>query len=454
MIHGLEGRRLEKGTGRVFGWLYWLVVVAIVLANVIPLAGEYLFTMHGWKSYFLDFHLVDEQGRSHSGLMGLGSTSLVDGEIFQYGFETDEQGAVEERKQYVGRGVDADGFHWGDRGFLWSGMLDKFPGRRGWVDGGRTGREIKPWQQGELAGPGAQWDIQGPKLSVLGAFPLYVVEFENDHFKMHLNYRSRSRHWYHWNQGATFTTGDFGHGNMSELPCDIAGSIVHKTGNERYNVSGWGLIEDAVGSPWNWFEWGSHNWFSSNYPNGWAVGFWLAPDDWQWGYNVSPHEAWVYDASRGEFYHGERVEFLHREWGYEDINGIEYPKSYRVRAVTNQGVVELSAESLTFKPILVGVKYVPLDIKMAYSKGRMEGTFTYFDGSSVALTNGVGTMEFFPRYVPNMIYITPWSLAFLVFLVGGRSIRQSRTDRAKAKRTVWRMVACWCAILALTLVWL
>jgi len=141
-------------------------------------------------------------------------------------------------------------------------------------------------------------------------------------------------------------------------------------------------------------------------------------------------------------------------WGDEDINGMKYPKSYRVRAVTNQGVVELSAESLTFKPILVGVKYMPLDIKMAYSKGRMEGTFTYFDGSSVALTDGVGTMEFFPRYVPNMIYITPWSLALLVFLVGGRSLRQSREDRPKARRTVWRMVACWCAILALTFVWL
>lgn len=445
---------MAGGANKIFGRLYWLAILTIVLINVIPLAGEYLFTMNGWKSYFLDFHLVDEQGRSHSGLMGLGSISLADGEIFQYGFETGGEGVVEERKQYVGRGTDADGFHWGDRGFLWSGVLDYLPGRRGWADGGRTGRDIKPWQQGELSGPGAQWDIQGPKLSVLGEFPVYAVRFENDHFKMDLNYRSRSRHWYHWNQGATFRTGDFGHGNMSELPCDVTGSIVHKMGNERYDVSGWGLMEDAVGTPWNWFEWGSHNWFSSNYPNGWAVGFWLAPDDWQWGYNVSPHEAWVYDASRGEFYHGERVEFLNREWGYEEINGMKYPKRYRVRAVTNQGVAELSAESATFKPILVNVKYMPLDIKMAYSKGRMEGTFTYFDGSSVALTDGVGTMEFFPRYVPNMITITPWSLALLVFLVGGRSIVRNRADRPKVERAVWGMVVSLSALAALTLVWL
>ena len=57
MIHGLEGRSVTRGTSKIFGWLYWLVIVSIVLINVIPLAGEYLFTMHGWKSYFLDFHL-------------------------------------------------------------------------------------------------------------------------------------------------------------------------------------------------------------------------------------------------------------------------------------------------------------------------------------------------------------------------------------------------------------
>jgi len=45
MIHGLEGRIVARGTSKVFGWLYWLVIVAIVLINVIPLAGEYLFTM-------------------------------------------------------------------------------------------------------------------------------------------------------------------------------------------------------------------------------------------------------------------------------------------------------------------------------------------------------------------------------------------------------------------------
>ena len=62
MIHGIEGRSVARGTSKIFGWLYWLFVVSIVLINVIPLAGEYLFTMHGWKSYFLDFHLIDEQG--------------------------------------------------------------------------------------------------------------------------------------------------------------------------------------------------------------------------------------------------------------------------------------------------------------------------------------------------------------------------------------------------------
>ena len=98
---------MTRGTNKILGRLYWPVIVAIVLINVIPLAGEYLFTMHGWKSYFLDFHLVDEQGRSHSGLMGLGSISLVDGEIFQYGFETGGQGAVKTSASRRKRGRSA-----------------------------------------------------------------------------------------------------------------------------------------------------------------------------------------------------------------------------------------------------------------------------------------------------------------------------------------------------------
>ena len=67
---------MAKGTSKVIGWLYWLVIVSIVLINVIPLAGEYLFTMYGWKSYFLDFHLADEQGLMEDAV-GLGSPALV-----------------------------------------------------------------------------------------------------------------------------------------------------------------------------------------------------------------------------------------------------------------------------------------------------------------------------------------------------------------------------------------
>lgn len=445
---------MAEHSSRAGRLLYVLAVLALVLINVVPLAGEYLFTMYGWKSYFLDFHLMDEQGRRHSGFLGLGTIPLADGEICQYAFQAGPERTGDNRKKHVNQGLDKDGFHWGDRGFLWSGALDYMPGRKGFVDGGRIGRKIEPWQQGELTGPGALWDIKGPGLSVLGTYPLYVVEYDSPFFTMKLNFRSRSSGWYHWNEGRTFTTGDYGQGNMSELPCNVTGTILHKADQSVHRVKGWGVMEDAVGTPWNWFEWGEHNWFSSNFPNGWAVGFWLAPDDWQWGYNVSPHEVWVFDASRKQFYQGKRAEFLDFEWGYEPVNGMKYPKQYRLRAVTDSGVVELSAESVSFKPILAGVKFVPMDIKMAYSAAVMEGTFTYFDGSSVALGDGMGTMEFFPRYMPDMLVITPWSLALLALLLGGRSIRRHRDDKAKVRRAVWGILTAWLSVGFLTLYWM
>ena len=445
---------MGKGTSRIILVCYRLAVTLLVLVNVIPLAGEVLFTLHGWKSYFLDFNVVDESGRAHSGFLGLGSIPLADGEIFQYAFQNGDEEASSARKRPVTLGPDADGFVWGDRGHLWAGSLDYLPARRGLVDGARIGRKIEPWQQGELSGPGAPWDIQGPLLSVLGQYPVYTVEYENDYFKLELAYRSRSRGWYLWNQGETFRTGDFGHGNMSELPCNVTGQIVHKARSETFAVTGYGVMETAVGTPWNWFEWGSHNWFSSNYPNGWAVGFWLAPDDWQWGYHVSPHEMWVYDPARNQYYHGKRVEFLEYDWGYDDIHHVKYPKAYRVRGATNEGVAEISATSVSYKPILVDVKYSPLDIHMTYSRAVMQGTFTYPDGTSVALTDGRGTMEFYPRTIPDMIYITPWSLALLVLLVGGRRITLNLADRKKVRHTLRIMLACWAGIAALTLYWL
>ena len=445
---------MSESRSRVLHVLYLVAVTLLVLINVVPLAGEYLFTMHGWKSYFLDFNLLDQEGKRHSGLVGLGTIPLRDGEILQYGYEAGPERAGPERKRSVLGAPDADGFHWADRGFLWCGYLKYFPARQYVVDGKRIGRKIEPWQQGELSGPGAPWDVQGPTISFLGNYPEYVVAWENPSFKFDLTYRSRASSWYHWNGGETFTTGDFGHGNMSELPCNVTGTILHKADNTVHNVSGWGVMEDAVGNPWNWFEWGNHNWFSCDFGNGWALGFWLAPDDWQWGYNVSPHEVWVYDSTNHRFYHGKRVEFLEYEWGHDPINGIKYPLKYAIRAVTDAGVLEMRARSVSYTPILVDVKYLPVDIKLTYSAAAMDGGFTYFDGSSVELKNGMGTMEYYPRYTPNMITITPWSLALLALLIGGRSIRTNRGDPRKAKRAVWAIIASWLAIGLLTLKWL
>jgi len=63
-------------------------------------------------------------------------------------------------------------------------------------------------------------------------------------------------------------------------------------------------------------------------------------------------------------------------------------------------------------------------------------------------------MEFFPNNVPNMIYITPWSLALLGLLIGGRRIGKYRKDKVKVKRAVWGILASWAAIALLTIVWM
>ncbi|UCD83395.1 MAG: hypothetical protein JSU92_08715, partial [Deltaproteobacteria bacterium] len=400
-------------------WLYVLAIVVILSINIIPtVIGEYAFTMHGWKSYYLDFHLTDEEGRGHSGLCGLVTIPLADVEGVFYAFEVGEGIEVEKHKRKViEHRRDANGFHWGDGAYLWSGNIGPIPAPGGIVEGKRINREIKPWHQGELSGPGAPWDAQGNRLSFLGNFPRYAVDFEDEYFKLNLECKARASGWYLYNQGKTFTTGDFGHGNCSELPCNVTGEITHKKSNTVYKVSGWGLLEDALGTPWNWFDWGSHNWFSSNFSNGWAVGFWLAPDDWQWGYHEGPHELWVWDASRARYYTAKRVEYLDFTWEREEINGIKFPRSYRVRAVTDAGVAEITARCKSLNPIIVGVDYLPIDssenfwlwlvatfyrtlplkTRLNYSEAEIEGMFTYLDGTSVELEDGMGTMEFFPN---------------------------------------------------------
>jgi len=461
---------------KILRLFYFLTITAILLLNLVPtLIGEYAFTMHGWKSYYLDFHLQDEAGRAHSGLCGLITIPLADIEGMFYAFEVGPGEEVSRHKRKViDYRKDENGFHWGDGNFLWSGNIGPLPARGGMVEGKRLNRVIGPREQAELTGPGAPWDARGKRLSFLGEYPLYVVEFEDEYFKFILKCRSRATGWYLYNRGEKFTTGDFGRGNCSELPCNVAGEITHKKSGKTFRVSGSGLLEDALGDPWNWFDWGSHNWFSSNFPTGWAVDFWLAPDDWQWGYHEGPHELWVYDATRKQYYTAKKVEYLDFKWDRDEVNEIKFPRSYRVRAVTEAGVAEITAESVSLNPIVVGVDYVPVErsenfwvwlaakfyrllplkIRLTYSEAKISGVFTYLDGTSVELKDGKGTMEFFPRNVPDMIYITPWSLALLVLLVGGHHLRKNWGDKTRRRRIIGGILAGLVSIAALTLYWM
>ncbi len=440
----------KKGLGRLFG-----ISVGILIAiNAIPLICDYAFIIEGFKSYFVDFHLLDENGRGHSGFFGMGTVPLADGEIFEYAYETPDHAEVADNQRKVNRKKpDSNGFHWGNRGYVWSDYLKFLPARKTIVEGGRYGLEVLPTQMMEVTGPGAPWDVKGPHMSFLGKFPEYEIKFETEFFKFDLIYEARSVGWHLSNNGASFPAGDFGKGRMNELPCDVSGFITHKKSRSMHKVSGQGFMEDANGT-WNWFEWGGHHWFSSHYSNGWAVSFWLSDEDWQWGSKKQPVELWVYDADRRQFYNSHDIEVISMDWDREPVNGMDFAQQYRIRALTNAGVVDLTAKSITFMPILGEIKFVPWDVKMAYSKGAMEGTFTYLDGSSVDLLDGVGTMENFQRFMPNMIYITPWSLILLVLIIGGRRVRNCGEDKNKAKRTLWWMAAWIIAVIGLTIVWM
>ena len=446
---------MESEGKRSFGWLYGLVIGLIVTINVVPLAVEYFSVTKGNKSHFMDFHLTDEYGHDHTGIIGMATFTIRDGEIFQYGYQVGQEDEVAKLKKKINRDQpDENGFHWGDRGYIWSDILNAdMPSRRGVSEGERLGLKIEPWQMAEVTGPGAPWDIKGPHMSFLGVFPEYDIEYEDEYFKFDLKYRTRSVGWHLSNQGSAIRAGDFGKGHMNELPCDVSGTITHKKKNITFTVFGWGFLEDANGT-WNWFEWGGHHYFTSHYENGWAVSFWLAQEDWQWGSEQWPREVWVYDADRQEFYNGYNIEVLNMEWEREEINDVDFAKSYRIRAVTSGGVVDITASSVTFKPIF-GPPFplLPLDVVAAYSKGTMEGTFTYLDGSRVAL-NGVGMMENFQRFMPNMIYITPWSLIVLSLLIGGRRIAKNKDDKVKVKQTIWLILLCIAAVALLTHIWM
>jgi hypothetical protein len=498
ILRGRGGGKQMKKRLRVTS----LVVTGLfVVLVVLPLILEYFCATDQWKTLFCEYHLFDQEGKTHHGFFSTGRILVADLQNLQYGYEVnrsvgldrlaswDKEAAqailgtgggmedplrhmdrekeerlgeappqrdLSEWRKSIDRGpfepdYDKFGFNWSDQGFLWAGPTYVGKGRRFFVEGSRYDYSVPMNVLSEVVLPGAPIDVKAENLSFLGKFPEYNIRYEDDYFKFDLVYRARSNRWYHWNGGAPFQTGDFGLGTMTEMPCDIEGTIVQKAENKHFQVMGAGVMEDAAGLPWSWFDWGNHNWAAVSFPNGWAVGIWKAQDDWQWGYNRKPEEAWIWDPEKQVFHSASRVQILEEELTHDELNDMEYLKSCHWRAYTNEGVLEMKGRQLCFNPIKRGVPFTPFVFKEAYGVGAFEGTFVRPDGSTVELKDGFGTPEHFVGLFPDMFWLCPILLLLLILSWGGTAVA-GRMETGQACRSIWLTMGLLC-LAVLTLWW-
>ncbi|MEW6442556.1 MAG: hypothetical protein AB1640_16580 [bacterium] len=455
------------------------------LVVVIPLALERFCLTEQWKTIFCEYHLWDQDGRAHHGYFSTGRILVLDLQNLQYGCElgagntpegagagdaqpvsvVHEEGPLLEdpvqrrdRREEEGlraaprprdvsawrRSIDRgpfepdygiDGFKWTDGGYLWAGPTYLGKGRRFFAEGTRYDYAIPMNVLSEVVLPGAPIDVKAENLDILGKFPEYRVRYEDHYFKFDLLYKARCNRWYHWNGGLPFRVGDFGQGTMTEMPCDIEGTIVRKLEQRESAVKGAGVMEDAAGLPWSWFDWGDHNWAAISFPNGWAIGIWKAEDDWQWGYHRKPEEAWIWDAEKETFHSAKRVELLEASLAHDPINDMEYLASYHWRAYTEEGVLELKGKQLCFNPVKRGVPYTPFTFKESYGIGAYEGSFTRGDGATVELKEGYGTPEHFAGLFPDMFWICPVLLLLAILSWGGTAVA-GRVERGQGYRNI------------------
>ena len=462
---------------RVFKVLSIIITVIFIVFVLIPLALERFCATEQWKTIFAEYHVSDQDGKTHHGYFSLGRILILDLQNLQYGYEIAGKGVVAPRsvemdekqeldwnawemdwspwRRTVGRGpfkpdYGIDGFKWADKGFIWAGPTYLARGRRIFSEGTRYGYSIPMNTLSEVVLPGAPLDVKAENLDILGRFPEYRVRYEDDYFKFDYVYRAQSNRWYHWNGGAPFQVGDFGLGTMTEMPCTIEGTIIHKKDTKVFQVKGVGVMEDAAGLPWSWFDWGNHNWAAVSFPNAWSLGIWKAEDDWQWGYHRKPEEAWIWDPEQGDFHHATRVELLDAEVVEEELNKMQYLRKYHWRAYTNEGVLELTGRQISFNPLKRGVPYTPFTFKESYGIGVYEGRFVRPNGKTVELKGGYGTPEHFTALFPDMFWLCPILLLALILSWGGTSIA-GRVERAESYRTPIIIIAL--MILAVLCLW-
>lgn len=441
--------------------LAWLVTLLVVLALLLPLLGERLLVNRkiGFRTQFLSFQLRDEQGRRHLGFLCAGH-AFKDMLFFEYGFQAPQGKDLSVWRQPI-TGLprqqvkQTEGFIWADKGYLWADF--KTFGESPFKEATRQGLATLPApdDQIELSLPGAPWDIQAKELSFLGRYPDYHFDFEDDDFKFALTLSASVPGWYQYNNGVPFRAGDFGMGSMNELAGHISGSIVHKRSGQRFELSGSGLMENAVGLPWSWIEWGAHDWSDFHFPGGWSGSLWKAQDDWQFGYHADPHLGWLWDPQQKKFLSFTRVDLIDVQYVRDPLSKLEYPLRATWRAIGPDGTLELHNTNLTFKPRESRFPLGPFEFALGMSYGNNTATARLIrrDGSVVALEDGIGTMEHFNRVIPDYVFWGPALLVMLVLAWGAHGVIASRSARRSVAPAIFWTLCGLFAVWVLDLMW-
>ena len=446
---------------KLLGWIAGLVTLGFLLGVALPLLGERLTVSKkaDFRGEFVSFLLKDENGQRHMGFLAA-SHAFEDMLFFEYGYQAPEGKNLSPWQQPVvglpRKDVkEIEGFIWANKGILWADY--KTFGESPFTKGSRLGlaKLPNPHDQLELTQPGAPWDTKAKELSFFGKYPDYAFNYEDHNFKLDLKLNAGVPGWYQYNNGTPFRVGDFGTGSMNELTGNITGTIVHKQTGKTFTVAGSGLMEDSIGHPWSWIDWGAHDWSDFHFPGGWSGSLWKAKDDWQWGYHADPHLGWLWDPEKKKFITFPSVELTDVEYVRDPISKFEYPKHATWRAISSDGTFELRSTNLTFKPRESRFPVGPFELAlgMSYGNNTFEARLIRPDGSTVELSNGIGTMEHYNPVVADYVFWGPLSLLLLVLSWGAYRVAARReTKQSIVSPLVWSLAGL-IAIALLDLAW-
>lgn len=442
------------------GLLAWLMTAVVTVALLLPLLGERLLVNQdiGFRTQFLSFQLKDQHGRRHLGFLCAGH-AFKDMLFLEYGYQAPEGKDLSAWQQPI-TGLprknvkETEGFIWADKGHLWGDF--KTFGESPFKEATRQGLDQLPDanDQLELILPGAPWDIQAKELSFLGKYPNYDFSFNNENFQFDLKLKAGTPGWYQYNNGVPFRAGDFGTASMNELSGHISGTITHKQTGETFTVEGTGLMENAVGLPWSWIDWGAHDWSDFHFPGGWTGSLWKAQDDWQFGYHRDPHTGWLWDPQQKKFLTFNRVDLVDVAYATDPISQLEYPQHATWRAIGPDGTFELRSTNLTFKPRESRFPLGPFEyaLGMSYGNNTSEARLIRRDGSVLELKDGIGTMEHFNRITPDYVFLGPLLLVLLVLAWGLHcAVARRAEQRSVLPAVAWSgagLFAVWCLYLA------